>query len=62
MGTDHKHQNEAFGSIFMSPPLIAKLLVRALVVGALAAMFLAALPDFESEIRPFDQRILLFSL
>jgi hypothetical protein len=46
----------------MSALRIAKLFVQAIAVSALAALILALLPDFEPDIKSFDQRFLLFCL
>jgi hypothetical protein len=40
----------------------AKLTVLAMCVGLLAALFLAALPDFRPDILPFQARVVMFML
>jgi hypothetical protein len=47
----------------MRPPLpIAKLIVLAACVSVLAALFLAALPDFQQEIVSFPARVEIFTV
>jgi hypothetical protein len=44
----------------MRPLPVAKLIVLAGCVSLLAALFLAALPDFQPDVNPFEARVEIF--